>query len=303
MSSGSAISLAGRNVLVTGGSGFIGSHLCQQLIRVGARVHATSRTARPSPVTWWRPDLEDVVAVRQLLARVQPAVIYHLAGCVTAAGDRDLVLPTYHSLLTSTVNLLTAASELGSGRVVLAGSLTEPIGPGELPGSPYAAAKWAGNQYARMFHQLYGLDVVIARPFLTYGPGQNPKKVVPYVVTSLLRGEAPQLSSGRMQSDWIYVDDVVEGFVRAGSVAGIAGTEIELGSGTLVSLRSVVEQIAALVGTPIAPVFGALPDRAPERPRIAQVAEARRLLGGWQARVALDEGLRRTVESLGVAGA
>jgi nucleoside-diphosphate-sugar epimerase len=145
---------------------------------------------------------------------------------------------------------------------------------------------------------LYGLDTVITRAFWVYGPAQKPDKVVPYVIASLLRGETPKLSSGRVEGDWIYVDDVIEGFVLAGSVPGIGGAEIDLGSGELVSLRTVVEKIATLIGAAIPPVFGALPDRQLLRPRKARVADASRLLGGWRAQVGLDEGLRRTVEHL-----
>jgi nucleoside-diphosphate-sugar epimerase len=298
MSPEEAVSLAGRTILVTGASGFLGSHLCTRLTRKGARVHATSRVARQPPLTWWKPDLENVAEVRELIARVEPEVIYHLAGRVTAAADRDLVLPTYHSLLTTTVNVLTAASDFGRARVVLVGSLTEPLTQDEPPTSPYSAAKWATTQYGRMFHSLYGLDAVIIRPFWVYGPGQHPSKVVPYVAGSLLRGQAPRLSSGRVQGDWIHVDDVVEGFVLAGSIRGIGGADIDLGSGTLVSLRAVVEKIAELVGAPIAPAFGVLPDRPLLRPRKARASAAKRLLNGWQACVSLDEGLRRTVEHL-----
>lgn len=288
----------GSSVLVTGGSGFLGSNLCRRLIADGAHVHATSRERRASPPAWSTCDLEDVDAVRGLLRETRPEVVYHFAGQVTAAPDRDLVLPLYHSLLTSTVNVLLAASELGCRRVVLAGSLTEPTHPGEVPASPYAAAKYACNGYAKMFDAIYDLSVVITRPYMTYGPGQSPSKVVPYAAAALLRGESPELSSGRLESDWIYVDDVTEGLVRAGWVEGVGGREVDLGTGTLHSLREVIERVAAQIGGPGAPVFGSRAERPLERPRVAQVEEASRLLGGWRPKVDLDEGLRLTIEAL-----
>lgn len=284
-----------RKMLVTGGAGFLGSSLCRYLSDAGVEVHATSREARQQPPAWSQADLEDAGSVRELFARIEPDVVYHLAGHVTAAPDRDLVLPLFRSLAATTVNVLAAASEVGCRRVVLAGSLTEPTTAEETPGSPYAAAKLTGSLYGRMFNALYGLSVVIARPFMTYGPGQSSGKVIPYVIASLLRGEPPKLSSGRLESDWIYVDDVVRGLARAGEVSGVDGATLDLGSGTAVALRSVVAKIEALVASRVEPEFGALAERPLERPRVADVEATSRLLGGWRPTVDLDEGLRRTV--------
>lgn len=297
--------LAGRSVLVTGARGFIGSHLRRALEREGAEVHATSRAEADPPAAWWRPDLEDIASVRELLARVRPRVVYHLAGHVSAAPDRALVLPTLRSLFVSAVNLMLAASERGDCRVVLAGSLTESSGPGDPAASPYAAAKTAASTYAELFHALYDLPVVSARLFMTYGPGQHPSKVLPYTAASLLRGESPELSSGNQTADWIYVDDVAEALVRIGRLEGLDGSRIDLGSGELTSLREVVALLAAEVGGPGAPRFGARPDRPREREqtRRADVEEAAARLGGWRARVSLPEGLRRTVAWLRDPGA
>ena len=107
-----------------------------------------------------------------MLRSVEPELVFHLSGLVTANPDRDLVLPTLDSLLVSTVNTLVAVDEAGCRRVVLAGSLNEPGGEVDapVPSSPYAAAKWAAGAYARMFHQLYETPLVTARTFMTYGP-------------------------------------------------------------------------------------------------------------------------------------
>ncbi len=290
--------VAGSTVLVTGGSGFLGSNLCRRLMHDGADVHATSRSPQAAPPRWSSPDLESIDAVRALLEETRPEVIYHFAGQVTAAPDRDFVLPLYHSLLTSTVNVLLAASELGCRRVVLAGSLTEPANPGDVPASPYAAAKFACNGYAKMFDAIYDLSVVITRPYMTYGPGQNAAKVVPYAAATLLAGDSPELSSGTLESDWIYVDDVTDGLVRAGYVEGLGGLEIDLGTGQLHSLRTVIETVAEQIDGPGAPIFGSRAERPLERPRVAQVEEASRLLEGWRPKIDLEEGIRRTVDHL-----
>lgn len=293
-------SLKGKPILVTGASGFLGSHLCLRLVDQGAEVHAVSRSARHNSdggVRWWQAELADVSSVRHVMAATKPAVIYHLSGLVTAAAGLDLVLPTLHTLLVSTVNVLTVAAEQQCERLVLAGSLQEPIhdAPESIPGSPYAAAKWASSAYGRMFYKLYGLPVTNLRIFMTYGPGQPLSKVIPYATLSLLRQEAPKLSSGRWQGDWIYIDDVVDGLIATASSSEIAGTTIDLGSGQLVSTREIVEHLVELTGARVAPQFSAIPDRPAEHIRVADLAHARKMLG-WSPRISLREGLRRTVD-------
>jgi len=112
----------------------------------------------------------------------------------------------------STVNLLTVAANIGCRRIVLLASLEEPE-PGHTdaaPASPYAAAKWTSGTYGRMFHKLYQTPVVLVRPFMTHGPRQDVRKIIP-LLPSPLQDQAPKLASGQRQVDWIYVDDVIEG--------------------------------------------------------------------------------------------
>jgi nucleoside-diphosphate-sugar epimerase len=287
-------------VLITGGAGFIGSHLCRRLCEEGAEVHATSRVQRATSQggpTWWQTDLADHAAARRLLSVVRPHIIYHLAGSVDASPRFDLVLPTYRSLLTSAINVLAEATEAGCQRIVLIASFTEPL-PDQVeptPGSPYAAAKWAASGYGRMFHRLYQAPVVIVRPFMVYGPAQANTKLIPAATLSLLKGDAPKLSSGRLRADWVYIADTIDAMLAAATVPGIDGTTIDVGSGSLVSIRSVVSQLTEIVGGPIAPIFGALPDRPGEHEVAANVAVAMGMLG-WKATTPLESGLRETVE-------
>lgn len=290
----------GQRVLITGGTGFLASHLCLRLLEAGAEVHATSRRDQVSAsasLRWWKTDLSSAEEVRSLCAAIQPTVVYHLAGFVGAKPDLSLVLPTFESLLASTIHVLIGATELGCRRIVLSGSLTEPGPPGlyPVPSSPYAAAKWAASAYGRMFHALYHAPVVVAVPFMTFGPGQDTGKLVPSVILNFLRGEVPRLSSGLWEADWIYVGDVIQGFLDAGIVPGIEGATVELGSGAKLTTRGMVEKIAALMETPIKPAFGAIPDRPREPIRIADTTETRRILG-WTPTTPLTEGLRQTIQ-------
>jgi nucleoside-diphosphate-sugar epimerase len=289
---------AGKRVLVTGGGGFLGSHLCLALAALGAEVHAVGRTAPPAAAEsprWYVRDLSSMPAVDEVVRASRPDVVFHLAGHAVGSRELDVVLPSMQSELILTLNVLTTVAQRGTGRLVLTGSLEEPVAQPAVPSSPYAAAKWAGTGFARMFHLLYATPVVIARPFMTYGPGQRTDKLVPQVIRSLLQGEAPKVSSGRRMVDWVYVDDLTRGLLLAGGRAGIEGDEFDLGSGRLVSVREVVEQLVRATGSTVAAQFGVLPDRRYEVERRADAASTRTRLG-WEAAISLEDGLQRTVD-------
>jgi nucleoside-diphosphate-sugar epimerase len=239
-------------------------------------------------------DLLDPDQLKQSLERVRPDLVFHLAGVTTATRDRAAMLPTFYANVASTVNLLTALTEVGCRRVVLAGSLEEPQEHG-VPSSPYAASKWAASMYGRTFWQLYRTPVTVARIFMVYGPGQHDvKKVIPHTILSLLCGKELRYSSGRREVDWVYVDDVARGLVAVSRAPKVDGEVVDLGTGILTSVRHVVERIVEMVETTVRPQFGALPDRANEQVCRADVAGSEALVG-WRPVVPLQEGLRRTV--------
>lgn len=293
--------MSGRSVLITGASGFIGSHLCRRLNQLGAVIHGLSRRPQVRAaecVHWWQGDLSNIDDVRRLFSEIEPDTIFHLASHVYGSPKLEHVLPTFHGNLQSTVNLLTVATERGCRRLVLTGSLAEPVPEqGEMfPSSPYAAAKWASSAYGRMFHALYGCPVVLTRVFMVYGPAQlDLSKLIPYVTLSLLRGQAPKISSGTRKVDWIYVDDVVDGFLSVATARGIEGTTIDIGSGTLATIREVVQGLEAIVDGKVRASFGALQDRPLEPLRLANLAQTYATVG-WRPVHSLEAGLRRTVE-------
>jgi nucleoside-diphosphate-sugar epimerase len=286
-----------ERALVTGASGFIGSRVLERLRKAGLELHALSRTHEPGEeegVRWWRGDVGDREAVARTFASVRPDLVFNLAGETRAARGLELVVPTFESNLVGTVNVLHAAAEAGSARVVLSGSLEEP--DDATPSSPYAASKWAAGVYGRMFECLYGLSIVNLRLFMVYGPGQlDLRKLVPYTTLALLRGMPPEVSSGSRQIDWVYVDDVADAFLSAGSAAGLDGRTLDIGSGTLCSVREIVDRLTQLVAPEIEPVFGALEDRPFEQVRVADAATTATSLG-WRPATSLEEGLSRTVD-------
>lgn len=290
--------LAASRALVTGATGHIGRSLVDRLERAGASVDAVSRRpqAGTAATRWHRCDLGDPEEARRLVATTSPDLVFHLAGEIRAARELDLVEPTFTSNLAATVNLMTAAAERSlSTRVLLAGSLEEPDADGVVS-SPYAASKAAARTYADLFREVVGLPVGVLRIFMVYGPGPgHPSKLIPYVIRSLLRGEPPRIGSGSREIDWIYVDDVAAAFVAAAVAQDVASTSVDVGSGTAVSIREVVDRLVTLVAPSIEPEYGALPPRPFEQVRIADVDATERAIG-WRPAISLDEGLARTVE-------
>ena len=287
-------------MLVTGARGFLGSHTCVHLLREGAEVYATSRSAAPNSsggLQWLQGDLSDLQTVRRVFASARPDVVFHFTGHVSAAPDKEAVRTTLDSLLVSAVNVLIAAAEQETGRVVLPGSLVEPeSGDTEFtPTSPYVVAKWAASAYGRMFQFLYETPVVIVRPAYAYGPWQPEGRLVPYVIKSLLAGETPKLSNARFEADWIYIDDVVEGMLAAARAQGVEGKTIDLGTGHVATARDIVQLIIELMGGRARAECGARPDRPGDRTRAADVAAAKRQIG-WSPSTSLRDGLQRTID-------
>lgn len=296
------LSLGDKTVLVTGAGGFIGNHLCRQLIIGGAKIHGVSRKRRnsqASDIKWWCGDLADLSFTRELIDTVKPQVIFHLASHVVGHRELQAVQPTFHANLHGAVNLLTVASEIGCERIILAGSQEEPDldqSSQAVPASPYAAAKWAASAYARMCHALYQTPVTIARVFMVYGPGQkDTKKLIPYTILSILDGTAPSLTSGERPVDWIYVQDVVEGLLAMAKSEGLDGRTVDLGSGSLVTVRSIVETLAEMIDNDVQPKFGTVAERPMEQVRKANHQETYDLIG-WRSRFSLEKGLTETIQ-------
>jgi nucleoside-diphosphate-sugar epimerase len=130
-----------------------------------------------------------------------------------------------------------------------------------FPSAPYAAAKWAASGYARMFHALYNVPVRIGRVSMGYGPGQKDlSKLIPYVTLSLLQGKSPKLGSGHRPVDWIYITDVMDGILALARASQIDGLTLDLGSGSLVSIREIVQQLSLLIDSKVNIEFSYLLD-------------------------------------------
>lgn len=298
-------------VLVTGATGFIGSHLVRRLVEEGADVHIASR---PSSLGWRLSDLGPRVrrhivdlgdrhSVGELVRQIEPIKVYHLA----ATTDVKRGFETSEDALAdmrSTVNLLRAIEGSRCDSFVQTGTCEE-YGDNQVPFredqplnpvSSYSASKAAQSLFALMYHKTLGLPVVVLRPFLTYGPGQTSSRFISQVIERGTSGAELPMTGGEQTREFNYVTDIVDGFVRASVTPAAVGEIFNIGNGIEYSLRYVVEEISRILGKQVDARFGAIPYRPGETWHFyCDNTKAREILG-WSPQVSLANGLQRTIE-------
>ena len=214
----------GRTILITGAAGFLGRHLTARVASLARSVVCVARGPRAGShrnVRFHPVDLNDADRTCAFFDTVKPDIVFHLASASGGSTGVENVLPHLRDDICTTVNCLVAAQKTGVSRFVIPGSTDEPPpGADYVPDSPYSMAKMTCVTFGRMFHELYAVPTVICRIFMTYGPGQKPRKIVPFMIRSMLAHEAPTLNSGARLVDWVFVDDTVDALMLAGTQAG-----------------------------------------------------------------------------------
>ena len=311
-----ARALAGRAVLVTGASGFIGSHVSRALVEAGAEVHALVRRGSslwrmrdlPCPVTVWEGDVTDYESVLRCCRGTMPVAIVHLAGDTSGRrfeGDWTVVDLSVAVNLQGTLNLVRGAVESGAPVSILlrAGGLEE-YGTGETPydeaqreqpSSPYSAAQVAATHFCQMLQHSAAFGIVTLRPALVYGPAQSAAFFIPSLILSCLRKTRFEMTSGEQQRDLIFVEDLVDAFLRALTRDDLRGDVINIASGEEHSIRDVAQTIVELTGAPGVLRIGAAAERAVDLKHLVARAERAEATLGWRPTVRLIEGLRRTI--------
>ena len=299
--------------LVTGGAGFIGSHLTEELVRRGHRVRVVD-----SLITGKRRNLEHIpnvefvegdLADMDVAARAIAGVEYVLHQAAIPSVPRSVKDPvtSNRANIDASLNVLVAARDAGVKRVVYAGSSsaygdTETLPKREdmptKPLSPYALQKLVAEQYCQMFTRLYGLETVTVRYFNVFGPRQDPSSpysgVISLFSTALLEGRQPTIyGDGEQTRDFTYVANVVDGVLRACEAPKASGEVINVACGTRISLNTLLETMNRIVGTDIKALYKEA--RAGDvRDSQADITKAKNLLG-YAPTVDLETGLRHTL--------
>ena len=308
-----------EKILVTGAGGFIGSHLVVKLVELGSEVRAmvryNSRNDRGlleqvpnkiiKAIEIVPGDLRDPNFVQQAVK--DRNIIFHLGAIISIPYSYQNPNEVVETNVIGTLNVLNAAREHSITKLIHTSS-SEVYGTAQyipideshpLQGqSPYSASKIAADKLADSFHLSYGLPVGIVRPFNTYGPSQSSRAVIPTIITQALENESVHLGSLHPTRDFTYVEDTVDGFIKAAKSPNIIGEVINLGVGVDISIGNLAKQIFRLM------------DREPkifsDHQRIRPIdSEVERLLSNndkarslieWSPRVELDKGLSHTIE-------
>lgn len=316
--------LQGKRVLVTGATGFIGSHLVQRLVAEGVVVRALAHyRSHPglhnlefltpeelSKVEVLRGDIQDQTFVRRCVAGCD--VVFHLAALIAIPYSYLAPASYVATNVHGTLNVLEACRAESIGRMVHT-STSECYGTAQytpmdeahpLQGqSPYSATKIGADKLAESYHRSFQLDVVTVRPFNTFGPRQSARAVIPTIISQLLAG-SPALKLGALSPvrDLTYVSDTVDGFFRGACAAKVAGEVINLGVGTGISIRDLALLIMGLVGVQVPIETESLRERPNASEVMALVSnneKAARLLD-WRPSVSIEDGLRSTIDFMRV---
>jgi len=304
--------LEDSTVFVTGGTGFIGSHLVGRLLKEGARAHVLVRDrANIGRLEPYRHQLSLVEGdIRQADSLVvgenlKPEIVFHLAA-YGAEGPRNSVSDAIDVNVRGLCNLLTLFSgDAGEKlRAFLCTGTDFEYGIGDGPRSEtdelsppnyYAASKSAAWHFCQAFHEMNGVPVVGVRPFFVYGPNHGVRRLIPYTIIKALSGEDIRLTGCTQVRDFILVSDVVDGMLRAATTPTAIGQVFNIGSGVGVPLRTAIERIIKLTGAMSRPLFGSIPYRKGEIWDLrANPSKSQQVLG-WSAKTSLDDGLKQTI--------
>jgi UDP-glucose 4-epimerase len=301
--------------LVTGGAGFIGSHLVEALTARGQRVRVLDDLStglrtnldgiHPAP-EFVEGDMADIGSVTRAMVDVQ--VVYHLGALASVQRSVDNPAASHRACATGTLQVLDAARRGGARRVIYAasssayGGFSSELGQTEdtplQPLSPYAAAKLAGELYAQAFSATYGLETVRLRFFNIFGPRQRADSpysgVIALFIAAMARGQTPVIYGDGLQSrDFTYVGNAVQALIKAAETPGVSGRVYNVGTGSSINVLDLVTALNRLLGIHLVPRHG--PPRAGDvRFSCADISRAKGDLG-YQPSISFDDGLERTL--------
>lgn len=305
-------SLKGKSVFITGGSGFIGSHLSRRLVNEGAEVSILSKRNSSlhlisdikKEIRIYHSEITDINSLLKIVKKISPRIVFHLAGKVNTGSGFELTKTLIDVNLLGTINMLQASYESGAVEKFLFVGTSDVYRDMKIPFlensdinpiSAYAASKASAEIFCRLLAVEYKIPWVILRPFIVYGGGQAAAMFIPQLIKSALKGEDFLMTGGEQTRDFLYIDDFIDACVRAGLRKETDGEIINVASGREVLIADIAKKVMSMLDNPVKIRFGALPYRKNERWRVkADIRKAKRILR-WRPETSLTEGLKNTI--------
>ena len=294
---------------MTGGSGMVGANLIHRLLEEGFQVFVMTRSEAncfrirtvQNKLHLMVADITDAQAVRSVVSGVRPDILYHLAS---TSFNPDVLSAEDHFRVNvmGTLHILEAMKEAKAVRLVFTSSAAE-YGNGEhlredcevRPETMLGASKASANILIQTYVRLYGIQAVLLRLFTPYGPWESDQRFVPHVILSALQRKDILISHGQQERDFVYIEDVVDALMLAGTQKVESGSIFNIASGEGVPVHKVAALILRLMKNPVKLTRGAVPTRPDEIMKMsANISKAKKVLG-WKPRIGLEEGEKKTI--------
>jgi nucleoside-diphosphate-sugar epimerase len=303
--------LEGKKVLITGSTGFIGANLARRCLKSGSDVYIMSRSTSDrwrikdilAKVKDYKADLSDYERLETVLQKIRPDIVYHTAVYGGNSAQKDFRMIVESNLI-GTANLINACKKVDLELFVNTGSSSEygvkaapmredePLGPV----NDYGFSKAAATLYCQAAARNEGLPIVTLRLFSPYGSYEGPNRLISSAILACLRGENPRVSSLSFVRDFVFINDVLDAYLKVVEAPNVSEKIFNIGSGEQHSVGDVVDTVIKLTGKEVIPVIGA-PQRWKSEPAMwqADISRARKHLG-WSPRHNLEQGLTATIE-------
>jgi len=300
-------------VLVTGGSGFIGLHLVERLIKEDADIYVIKRPN--SILTPWTKDIlkkvkvynvdiSDFEKLKHIMKKIEPKKIFHLAAFTNVNRSFTVTNEAIKNNVQGTLNLLHSLENvdfdcfINTSTCEVYGNNPVPFTENQLPNpvSPYGASKYSAEVFCQFFYNTYNFPITILRPFTSYGEYQLCKMFIPQIIVSCLLKEDLKLTEGTQTREFNYVEDIVDGYIKTSITKRAIGEIINIGCGEEHSIKETVFKIIKLVGNDTKPLFGSIDYRENEIWRLfCDNTKAKKILK-WEPKYSIERGLEKTIK-------
>jgi len=300
--------LNNSNLLIVGGTGFIGSHVTKKALKNGFKVTVISKNNYPQNkqincVDYINVDISREKDLHHILRDRVFEYVLNLGGYVDHKNFSEGGKEVFETHFSGTLNLVKSINkdtlkgfiQIGSSDEYGANIAPQKENQREMPFSPYSIAKTLATHFLQMLYRTERFPVVILRLFLVYGPGQDCGRFLPQIIKGCFSGKEFETSAGEQLRDFCYIDDITDGILRTIKSDNVNGEIINLASGDPISIRTVIEKVQTYIGKGN-PKFGKIAYRAGENMSLyADTSKAKQLLG-WRSKTAIEDGIKKTVD-------